>query len=51
VKVRGGGEPRKWQVLPCVEVGTARRSHLRPIWALNVTNSSQFDDQALWLVV
>jgi len=31
VEVRGGGEPRKWQALPRVEVDTARRSHLRPI--------------------
>jgi len=31
VEVRGGGEPWKWWVLPCVEVDTARRSHLRPI--------------------
>jgi len=29
----------------------ARRSHLRPIWALDITNSSQFDGQAFWPVV
>jgi len=46
VEVGGGGEPWKWRVLPRVEVGTARRSYLRPIWALNVTNNSQFDGQA-----
>jgi len=51
VEVGGGGEPRKWRVLLHVEVGTARRSHLRPIWALNVTNSSQFDGQAFWPIV
>jgi len=31
VEVRGGGEPWKWWIFPCVEVNTARRSHLRPI--------------------
>ena len=31
VEVGGGGEPQKWQVLPCVEVDTTRRSHLRPV--------------------
>jgi len=51
VEVGGGGEPRKWQVLPRIEVDTTRRSHLRLIWALNVINSSQFDDQAFWPVV
>jgi len=41
----------KWWVFPCVEVDTARWSHLRPIWALDITNSSQFDSQAFWPVV
>jgi len=31
VEVGDGGEPWKWWVLPCVEVDTVRRSHLRPI--------------------
>jgi len=31
VEVGGGGEPQKWRVFPCIEVNTARRSHLRPI--------------------
>jgi len=51
VEVGGGGESWKWRVLPHVEVDTARRSHLRLIWALNVINGSQFDGQALWPVV
>jgi len=51
VEVGGGGEPRKWWVFPCVEDNTARRSHLRPIWALDITNSSQLDGQAFWPVV
>jgi len=51
VEVRGGGELWKWQVFPYVEVDTARRSHLRPIQALDITNSSQFDGQAFWPVV
>jgi len=42
---------RKYWVLPCVEVDTAKRSYLRPIWVLNVTNSNQFDGQAFWPVV
>jgi len=29
----------------------ARRSHLRPIWTLDITNSIQFDGQAFWPVV
>jgi len=36
---------------PCVEVDTARWSHLKPIWAIDITNSSQFDGQAVWPVV
>jgi len=49
----GGGEKLwKWWVFTCVEVDTARRSHLRPIQALDITNSSQFDGkaflQAVW---
>jgi len=51
VEVGVGGEPWKWQVFALVEIDTARRSHLRPIWALNITNSSQFDGQAFWPVV
>jgi len=51
VEVRGGGEPQKWWVLPHVEFDTTRRSHPRPIWSLNVTNSRQFDGQAFWPVV
>jgi len=51
VEIRGGEEPWKWRVLPRVEVDTTRRSHLRPIWTLNVTNNSQFDGQAFWPVV
>jgi len=51
VKVRGCGEPQKWRVLSRVEVDTTRRSHLRSIFAPNVTNSSQFDGQAFWPVV
>jgi len=31
VEVRGSEEPRNWQVFLCVEVDTARTSHLRPI--------------------
>jgi len=53
VEIGGGGEPRKWRVFPHVEVevDTARRSHLRPIQALDITNSSQFDGQPFLLVV
>jgi len=46
VEVRGHGEPQRWHVFPHVEVDTARRSHLRPIQALDITNNSQFDGQA-----
>jgi len=42
---------QKWWVFPCVEVDTARRSRLRSNRALNITNSSQFDGQALWPIV
>jgi len=45
VEVGGSGESRKWQVFPHVEVDTARRPHMRPIQALDITNSSQFDGQ------
>jgi len=31
VEFGGGGERRKWQIFPCVEVDIARRSHLWPI--------------------
>jgi len=51
VEAGGGGEPREWWVFPRVEVDTARRSHLRPICALNITNSSQFNGQAFLPVV
>jgi len=36
---------------PCVEVDTARRSHLRPIQALDITNNDQFNGQAFCPVV
>jgi len=42
VEIGGGGE--------LLEVNTAR-SHLRPIWTLDIKNSSQFDGQAFWPVV
>jgi len=51
MKVGDSGEPQKWWVFSCVEVYTARRSHLRPIQALDITNSSQFDGQAFWPVM
>ena len=51
VEVRVQWKPWKWQVFPRIEVDTARSSHLRPIWALNITNSSQFDGQAFWPVM
>jgi len=48
--IYGGGqewwEPQNWWVFLHVEVDTARKSHLRPIQALDITNSSQFDGQA-----
>jgi len=51
VKVKGGGEPWKWWVFSHAEVDTDKWSHLRPIQALDITNSSQFDGQAFWPVV
>jgi len=50
VEVRGGGEPRSGGVFHTWKLNTARWSHLRPIWALDSTNSSQFDGQAFWPV-
>jgi len=51
VEVGGSVEPWKWWVFSYVEVHTARRSHLRLNWVLDITNSSQFDGQAFWLAV
>jgi len=51
VEVGGGGEPRNWWVFLHVEVDITRWCHLGPIWALDITNSSQFDGQAFWPVV
>jgi len=50
---RGGGQgwrgATKWQVFPCVyKFNTAKWSLWDPYWVLEITNSSQFDDQALW---
>ena len=51
MEVGGGGELRMWWVFLCVEADTARRSHLKPIQTLDITNSIQFDGQAFCPVV
>jgi len=50
-KVGGRGEPQSGEFFHPYKLNTARWSHLKLILALNITNSSQFNGQALWPVV
>jgi len=51
VEVGGGGEPWSGGFFHLYKLNTSRCSHLRSVWALYITNSSQFDGQALWPIV
>jgi len=50
-KGRGWWRATEVAGFPHVEVDTTRWSHLRPIWALDITNSNQFVGQPFWPVV
>ena len=43
VEVRDDGEPQRGRFFHPYTVNTTRCSHLRPIWAIDIANSSQFD--------
>jgi len=51
LEVMGSREPWSGRFFHPYKPNTARWSHLRPVWALDITNSSQFDGQALWPVM
>jgi len=51
VEARGGGEPLSGRFFHVQKLKIAKWSHLMPVQALDITNSSQFDDQAFWPVI